>query len=287
LLFSILCKPEYKPWGGGSDGKMARKADEIWAPALKEFMKKLLSVNAVLPSKRGIRPRSVFTELEIERCFKKWGSKYKEVKASLHIVNHPRVGNSGAEAPGVVPDDVLGEAQAKFHLWSSFHAEFGLCARYRDDLAEESMSPLKPENRAILSAPQRAASQRRAAALGVRNAVRKAVAGGITPPLASRITIPTVSVAAAARSAGKAVATGSGVLGKQSTKSESVHITTPVPNTEIFWQNDLEDGAIQYNLVSLIFRIRAVLVCTTVVKAALNVLQVYLQLDSQRRSSLI
>jgi hypothetical protein len=169
---------------------MAKKLEEIWTPVLEVFMKEP-ALNSTLPKKRGKLPHAEFTEDELQQCFNKWAQKYKQVKDQLGIANHPRIQHeTGAETPGEVPADLLAKTAEHFPMWSQFHAEFGLCARYRDDLHDESMSPMTKTapasnaGKAVLPPSKRAGSQRVAAVLGVSKTVRKAANGGVTPPAA-------------------------------------------------------------------------------------------------------
>jgi hypothetical protein len=258
LLFDIVCKPEYRPFGGRSDGKMALKSDEIWKPVHTAFMQALPELNSNLKPRRNKPPRSEFAEADIKRKFDSFTKSYRDAKAALGIVNHPRVGNTGAEAPGEVPEDVLGEAQAKFHLWSAFHAQFGLCARFRDDLADESMSPLKPSSQAavaigstdFVTTPAVRTTQRHDAAMRVKAAVRKAAAGGITPPSASKPCVPTVSLAAAGRAPASA-AVGVKAAGTSYKHTQSIPESPTqqflVPSEEFWQQLPSDAGTVRFD----------------------------------------
>jgi hypothetical protein len=142
LLLRICSKPDNKPIGGSTDGKMAY-AKELWQRIHSEFMAELPQLNTALECKRHSLPRSEFTPDDLHRRFASWNKQYQAVCSKFDIRIRDKPGATGSGSEGVLPDKHA-EAVGEWHLWAGYHEAFGLCARVRADAGSESMLAWQP-----------------------------------------------------------------------------------------------------------------------------------------------
>jgi hypothetical protein len=84
----------------------------------------------------------------LENVWKRWCSKYKELKSKHNVRSHFKTGETGLAGEESIPQSAtaaIDEATKEWDRFLLFHDTFGDCARFRD-LQSTSLTPMKPSS---------------------------------------------------------------------------------------------------------------------------------------------
>jgi hypothetical protein len=145
LMLELMTDRKYRPVGGATDGKMAKKRVVLWERLLVDFKERLPAVNEHIRknNKRLKDVKSEFTVEMLKAKYQEMSGKYKKVKKEfkLRSKDMPTTGCSAVQQLEI--EARQHSAREAWEFYDKFHAIFKDCARYDNKFSTCSLTPVK------------------------------------------------------------------------------------------------------------------------------------------------
>jgi hypothetical protein len=100
LFFKCLCRPEFRPIGGGGDGVMERKVEARWMPLLVYFETEDGKLAERESTTCSLRPKNDLYLKMLQRKWQNFKEMYAKLKKGCRVGRHQERGETGSAAAG-------------------------------------------------------------------------------------------------------------------------------------------------------------------------------------------